>query len=273
MVVEDISDTSYVSIIDSIPYDEIYYLASIASPALYRLYPIETIRANVQGLTRALDLARKYDIKIFYASTSEVYGHSETIPFKEDNCGQVNTISDRAVYDESKRLGETLCATYNRLYWVDVRIGRIFNVFGPGMLANDGRAIPNLVNQAINNENISIYGDGEQTRSFCYVRDIVNAIEALMNVDYCLPVNIGDNRNYYTINKLWTLIQQYFPNYSGEVVYCPSITMNDPTVRIPDLSKIKSLSGWHPTYDFDNSLKATIDYFKAQYETHRHIIA
>lgn len=242
---------------------EIYYLASIASPKLYLMHPLETIGANIYGLKNFLDIANIHRSKFFYSSTSEVYGHSLKIPFKEENCGLVETTSERGVYDETKRVGETIVMTYNRKFRLKTKIVRIFNTYGPKMGAKDGRVIPTFINQCLNNKDITIYGDGSQTRSFCYVDDMVTAIIKSMASKYPLPINVGNPLHYYTIEQVARKIKSLMHSRSM-ITYHDFICNNDPPRRRPHIKKANSILNWEPEISFEDGLKKTITYFEGQ---------
>ena len=242
--------------------DKIWHLACPASPKNYQIDPIRTLRTSFIGTYNMLELAEKENARILLASTSEVYGDPEIHPQTEDYHGNVNTTGIRSCYDEGKRAAETLCFDYGRTKNVDVRIVRIFNTYGPNMQPDDGRVISNFIVQALNNEDITIYGDGTQTRSFCYVDDLIDAMNLVMNSDHKMPINIG-NPNEFTINQLAKLIQNKFKN-DLKIVYKP-LPEDDPIQRCPDISKAKKVLGWQAKVSLEIGLDKTINYFKSFY--------
>ena len=239
--------------------DEIYHLACPASPPKYQIDPIYTLKINFTGTINLLELAREKNSRILFSSTSEVYGEPEKTPQREDYRGNVNTIGIRSCYDEGKRVAETLMMDYHNKYGVDTRIVRIFNTYGPYMDKDDGRVITNLVRQMLNNEDITIYGDGTQTRSFCYIDDQIEGQIRLMNSDYHLPVNIGNPREI-TVNKLCEIIKTLIDTQST-IVFCP-LPLDDPKNRNPDIGLAKKLLDWEPETDLIDGLKKTINYMK-----------
>lgn len=240
--------------------NEIYYLASIASPAKYLKLPLETMEVNTTGLKHFLEISTNHHIKILYTSTSEVYGDPEKMPQKESYNGNVNPCTDRSVYDESKRMGETLISTYQRKYGLDTRIVRIFNTYGPRMAKYDGRVIPNFILQCNNDQDVTIYGDGSQTRSFCYVADTVHAIIKCMNNRYQNPINIGNPEEYYSIYDIAQIIHNKM-NSKSKIVNVPFISENDPMLRKPSIALANKELKWEPRTDFDSGLTKTIKYF------------
>ena len=250
--------------------DEIYNLACPASPISYQFDPVYTVRTNILGMLNMLELAKKTGAKILQASTSEIYGDPLQHPQKETYYGNVNTVSPRACYDEGKRAAETLCADYAREYGVDVRVVRIFNTFGPAMALNDGRAISNFIVQALRGEDITIYGDGGQTRSFQYIDDLIAGMVKMMdNPDFCGPVNLG-NPGEISIKELAERIIKFTGSSSG-IVYLPAL-QNDPQKRMPDISLAKKKLNWQPRIDFKDGLKATIDYFAERLKSKTNIL-
>jgi UDP-glucuronate decarboxylase len=242
----------------SLEVDQIYHLACPASPIHYQSDPIKTIKTNVLGTMNMLGLAKRVKAKFFLASTSEVYGDPHVHPQTEDYWGNVNPIGIRSCYDEGKRIAETLTYDYHRQHGVDVRVVRIFNTYGTRMLENDGRVISNFIVQALKNNPLTVYGDGSQTRSFCYVSDLIEGFIRLMNSDYIFPINIG-NPNEYTIIELATAIKEMI-NPELEINYKP-LPSDDPHRRRPDISKAKLLLGWEPKIQLTEGLNLTIDYF------------
>lgn len=237
--------------------DEIYYLASIASPKIYLRQPMETIRANIMGLMNFLELAHRYRSKILYTSTSEIYGDPEVMPQSESYTGNVDPTCERAVYDETKRVGETLVSTYARRHGVSTRIVRIFNTYGPRMNKFDGRVIPTFIEQASHNQNITVFGDGSQTRSFCYVDDTVEAIIRVMNSNCSSPINIGNPDEYFTVLDIASMVKNLTGSRSG-IVFQDFLSSNDPKRRKPDIQKIKRITQWKPQTSIKKGLQKTI---------------
>ena len=241
--------------------NEIYNLACPASPPKYQKYPIETLKCNFNGVLNLLELAKIKGAKILQSSTSEIYGEPEISPQHEDYRGNVNTVGIRSCYDEGKRVAETLMMEYHNQYNVDTRIARIFNTYGPKMDKNDGRVVSNLINQALTNSDLTIYGNGEQTRSFCYIDDQLDGLIKLMNSDYVYPVNIG---NPYEINMMQlanTILK--LTKSSSSIVY-KELPSDDPTNRKPDISRAKNILNWDPKYDLEKGLMKTIEYFSQE---------
>ena len=239
--------------------DQIYNLACPASPPHYQYNAIRTIKANVLGTTNMLGLAKRHDARILQASTSEVYGDPLEHPQKESYRGNVNTIGPRACYDEGKRCAETLMFDYHRQHEVPIRIIRIFNTYGPRMARNDGRVVSNFIIQALNDEDITVYGDGSQTRSFCYVSDLIAGIIKMMNQEKITgPVNLG-NPGEFTILELAKQVINLI-NSKSKIVY-EKIPEDDPTRRKPDISLAKKSLDWEPKIELEKGLKNTISYF------------
>jgi len=239
--------------------DEIYHFASPASPVDYQKYPIETMMVNSSGTKNMLDLARAKNAKILLASTSEVYGDPEKHPQSEDYWGHVNPTGPRSCYDESKRFAEALGISYRTTHGVDVKIARIFNTYGPKMRANDGRAIPNFIDQALNNKPITVYGTGKQTRSFCYITDLVEGITKVMSSKYSgEPFNLG-NPNERKIIDVAKKVKEM--TGSGSKIVFKPLPKDDPVRRKPDIKKAKSKLKWEPKVKFNEGLKKTIDWF------------
>lgn len=255
LVEQDISDGIEVSG----KVDFVFNMASPASPVDYLRLPIETLKVGSIGTLHALELAKKNKCTFLTTSTSEVYGDPEEHPQRETYWGRVNPIGPRSVYDEAKRFSESLTITYHRKFGLDAKIVRIFNTYGPRMGLNDGRAIPNFLSQALKNQDITVYGDGSQTRSFCYVSDLLNGIFLLANSDYHLPVNIG-NPVELTIKEMATLIIQKTKSKS-KLVY-KDLPVDDPKVRRPDITLAKKILGWSPKVDLDDGLNETIKFFE-----------
>ncbi len=242
--------------------DIIYNLACPASPVHYQADEIKTIRTNAIGTLNALELAKKNGAIFVQASTSEVYGDPEIHPQTENYWGNVNPIGYRACYDEGKRVGETACFSYKRQHGLDVRVARIFNTYGPRMLENDGRVVSNFIVQAINGQPMTIYGDGMQTRSFCYVSDTVRALVRMGQIDPIdHPINIG-NPDEYTIKDLATIIQG-MTGADSRIEY-RELPQDDPKVRKPDISRAKAILDWEPKMDNVEGLKRTIEYFRQE---------
>jgi len=240
--------------------DQIYNLACPASPVFYQFNPVRTIQANVLGVTNMLELAKRTKARILQASTSEVYGDPTVHPQREDYWGNVNPIGVRSCYDEGKRVAEALMMDYHRQFGVDIRIVRIFNTYGPRMALNDGRVVSNFIVQALQGEDITIYGKGEQTRSFCYVSDLVAGLIAMMNTaDFRGPVNLG-NPGEFTILSLAEKVIKMTTSPSKLVFN--DLPSDDPVRRKPDIGLAKEKLGWSPTIDIDAGLVRTIEYFR-----------
>jgi UDP-glucuronate decarboxylase len=244
--------------------DQIYHLACPASPIHYQYNPVKTIKTNVIGTLNMLGIAKRVKARILLASTSEVYGDPEVHPQPEDYRGNVNTIGIRSCYDEGKRVAETLCFDYHRQNNVDIRVARIFNTYGPRMLENDGRVVSNFVVQALQNTALTVYGDGSQTRSFCYVSDLVAGLMGLMNGDHIGPVNLG-NPGEYTILQLAETIQSMV-NPLAELQYKP-LPQDDPQRRKPDISRAQAWLNWQPIIPLQDGLKLTIEDFRARLDS------
>ena len=239
--------------------DEIYHLACPASPPTYQKDPIYTLKTNFIGSMNLLELARIKSSKILLASTSEIYGEPQVSPQSENYRGNVNTIGIRSCYDEGKRISETLFMDYHNKYNVNIRIVRIFNTYGPHMDKEDGRVVTNFINQILNNDNITIYGDGSQTRSFQYIDDLINGITKLMDSNYIYPVNIG-NPNEITIKQLASILKD-LTSSSSEFIFKP-LPSDDPTNRNPDIKLAKKILNWEPSIDIKTGLLKTIHYIK-----------
>ena len=241
--------------------DQIYNLACPASPIHYQSNPVQTIKTSIHGSINLLGLAKRTNSKIFQASTSEVYGDPEFSPQSENYWGRVNPIGLRACYDEGKRAAETLFFDYNRQHKVDIRVARIFNTYGPRMLPNDGRVVSNFITQALKNENITIYGDGLQTRSFCFVDDLIEGIYNFMSVEKKItgPINFG-NPSEITINDLAKLIIE-MTNSKSKIIRL-ELPEDDPKKRKPDISLAKKTLNWSPKTSLEEGLKKTINYFE-----------
>lgn len=244
--------------------DEIYNLACPASPPHYQYDPVKTTKTSVLGIINMLELARKCGAKVLQASTSEVYGNPEIHPQPESYWGNVNPIGIRSCYDEGKRCAETLMMDYHRQHGVDIRIIRIFNTYGPNMDINDGRVVSNFIVQALQGEDITVYGEGLQTRSFCYVDDLIDGIIKMMNGNYIGPVNLG-NPSERTILDFAKLIIELTGSKS-KIVY-RELPSDDPTQRQPDLTVAKRELNWKPTTDIKIGLEKTIKYFEEKIKT------
>jgi len=240
--------------------DEIYNLACPAAPIHYQFNPIKTIKCNTVGIVNMLDLATEIKAKILQASTSEVYGNPKEHPQKETYHGNANPIGPRSCYDEGKRVAETLFMDYHRKYKTEIRIARIFNTYGPNTALNDGRVVSNFIIQALKNEPITIYGSGSQTRSFCYVSELIEGLYRLMNSDYKKPLNLGNPYTQTTVLELAKLIKK-LTNSNSEFIY-KELPEDDPVVRQPDITLAKQILNWDPKISLEEGLKPTIEYFK-----------
>ena len=239
--------------------DKIWHLACPASPIHYQFNPIKTTKTSFMGTYNMLGLAKRVGAKFLLASTSEVYGDPSEHPQTEKYNGSVNTTGIRSCYDEGKRVAETLCADYQRIHGVDARIMRIFNTYGPKMRFDDGRVISNFIVQALKNEKITLYGDGSQTRSFCYVDDLINGMILLMNSNYEKPINIG-NPNEFSIKELAKLVRNLI-NQNLEFEY-RDLPEDDPKQRQPSIQLAKDILNWEPKIQLKEGLIKTIDWFK-----------
>lgn len=242
--------------------DEIYNLACPASPIHYQHNPVQTTKTSVHGAINMLGLAKRLGATILQASTSEVYGDPDVHPQTEDYHGNVNPIGPRACYDEGKRCAETLFFDYHRERDLEIRVARIFNTYGPRMHPNDGRVVSNFIMQALANDPITIYGDGEQTRSFCYVDDLIEGLVRLMGAPNgnCVPVNLG-NPGEFTIKELASQVIEQTGSKS-ELVFEP-LPQDDPMQRCPDIGRAREMIDWQPTVQLTQGLEKTIAYFKA----------
>lgn len=241
------------------PLDGILHFASPASPIDYLELPIQTLKVGALGTHKALGLAKAKNARFLLASTSEVYGDPLIHPQSEDYWGNVNPIGPRGVYDEAKRFAEALTYAYHRFHNVDIRIVRIFNTFGPRMRAYDGRVVPTFINQALKREPLTVYGKGDQTRSFCYVSDLIEGIYKLLNSENAELVNLG-NQEEMTILEFAKMIMRIV-NVDCEIVY-KELPVDDPHVRQPNISLAKKLLDWEPEVSLEEGLKKTIEYFK-----------
>jgi UDP-glucuronate decarboxylase len=240
--------------------DEIYNLACPASPIHYQSNPIQTLRTNVYGTMNLLELAVKYKAKFFQASTSEVYGDPEVHPQRESYWGHVNPIGIRSCYDEGKRAAETLCFDFQRKYGIPVRVGRIFNTYGPAMHPQDGRVVSNFIIQALQGEPLTIYGDGKQTRSFCYVDDLIEGICLFMGMDKEVtgPLNLGNPHEWYVIDLAKAILKM--TNSSSSLLFHP-LPQDDPKQRKPDITLSREYLGWEPSVQLIEGLERTVAYF------------
>ena len=240
--------------------DEIYHLACPASPIHYQQNPIKTVKTNVMGTINMLGLAKRINARILLASSSEVYGAAQVHPQTETYWGNVNPIGLRSCYDEGKRVAETLMVDYHRQNRVDIRIVRIFNTYGPRMAVDDGRVVSNFIVQALKGEDMTIYGDGSQTRSFCYVSDLVNALVRMMRMaDLSGPVNIGNPAEFSILELAEKVLQ--LTGSRSKIVFRP-LPSDDPPRRCPDISLAKSKLGWEPRVGLEDGLRKSIDYFQ-----------
>lgn len=241
--------------------DEIYNLACPASPIHYQYNPIKTIKTSVMGAINMLGLAKRIKAKILQASTSEVYGDPDVHPQTEEYWGNVNPIGERSCYDEGKRCAESLFVNYHKQNDVRIKIVRIFNTYGPKMHPNDGRVVSNFIVQALQNKDITIFGDGTQTRSFCYVDDLLNGMVSMMETDDSItgPINIG-NPVEFSMNELANLVIR-MTHSSSKIINLP-LPSDDPLQRKPDITKAKEILNWEPKIHLEEGLKETIDYFK-----------
>ena len=244
--------------------DQVYNLACPASPVHYQYNAIRTVKANTIGVINMLGLAKKHDARILQASTSEVYGDPEVHPQTEEYRGNVNTIGPRACYDEGKRCAETLFFDYHRSHGLEIKVVRIFNTYGPRMAFNDGRVVSNFILQALKNENLYIDGDGSQTRSFCYVDDLVDGMVRMMNTpkDVHGPVNIG-NPTEFTIKQLAEQVVA-LTNSKSELNYSGEFREDDPMQRQPDITKAKELFDWEPVVELEAGLDKIVEDFKGR---------
>lgn len=244
--------------------DQIYNLACPASPVHYQLNAIRTIKANTIGIINMLGLAKAHGARILQASTSEVYGDPSQHPQKENYFGNVNPIGPRSCYDEGKRVAETLFFDYYRKYNLGIRVARIFNTYGPNMSKSDGRVVSNFINQTLAGQDITIYGDGSQTRSFCFVSDLADGLIKLMNKDdFTGPVNLG-NPDEFTIKRLAEKILELIPASKSKIIY-GDLPQDDPKQRRPDISLAQEKLGWSSEVKLDDGLRRTIEYFEKSF--------
>lgn len=243
--------------------DFVWHLASPASPVDYMTHGVETLQVGSLGTFNSLNIARKYGAKYFLASTSECYGDPHEHPQRESYWGNVNSIGPRSVYDEAKRFAEATTMAYHRYYGVDTRIVRIFNTYGPRLQLNDGRVISNFMKQALRGDDLTVYGDGKQTRSFCYVSDEIDGFLRLAASDEHLPVNIG-NPGEFTMIEAANLVLKVTGSKS-KITFMP-LPEDDPKQRRPDITKAKTLLGWEPKIDLETGLRLSMDYFQKSLE-------
>jgi dTDP-glucose 4,6-dehydratase len=241
------------------PLDGILHFASPASPADYLNYPIQTLKVGSLGTHKALGLAKEKKARFLLASTSEVYGDPLTHPQKEDYWGNVNPIGPRGVYDEAKRFAEAITMAYHRTHGVETRIARIFNTYGPRMRLNDGRVVPNFILQALQGEDLTVYGDGLQTRSFCYVDDLVEGISRLLFSQETQPVNLGNPREFSILEFAGKIME--IAGSRSKVIRKP-LPEDDPRVRRPDISRATAILGWSPRIEVTEGIRRTIPYFR-----------
>ncbi len=263
LIVADVAEKDIIEMEQLEGVEQIYHLASPASPKFYQAKPLDTIAANTVGLKNMLDIARKSGAKVLYASTSEAYGDPEVNPQPEEYRGNVNTWGPRACYDESKRLGEVFCYEYYKGYQVPVKVARIFNTYSAGLRNDDGRVIVNFVLQALEDKDITVYGDGTQTRSFCYVDDTVRALKLMMEKDEATGeiINVG-NPQEYKIIELAYLIKELTGSKSNITFH--QLPEDDPKVRHPSIKKATELLGWYPVITLKEGLIKTIEAYRGK---------
>ncbi|HKO11212.1 MAG TPA: UDP-glucuronic acid decarboxylase family protein [Acidobacteriaceae bacterium] len=245
------------------PVDYVFNFASPASPVDYGRLGVETLMVGALGTRHALDVAQRYKAKFLHASTSECYGDPQVHPQPENYWGHVNPVGPRSVYDEAKRFAEALTMAYHRYYGVDTRLVRIFNTYGPRLQKNDGRVISNFMMQALQGEDLTVYGEGEQTRSFCYVSDEVDGILRLAKSDEHLPVNIGNPQEWTVLECARAVLR--ITGSSSSIVFRP-LPQDDPMQRQPDITKARTLLGWEPKIDLEAGLRLSLEYFRSQVE-------
>lgn len=243
--------------------DEIYNMACPASPIHYQYNPVKTVKTSVMGAIHMLGLAKRVKAKVLQASTSEIYGNPNVHPQKEDYWGNVNTIGPRSCYDEGKRCSETLFFDYHRQNGVNIRVVRIFNTYGPRMHPNDGRVVSNFICQALSGEDITVYGDGSQSRSFCYVDDMIEGLTRMMAApdDFTGPVNLGNPDEITVLNLAESVIR--LTDSSSKIVF-KELPQDDPLKRRPDITLAKARLGWEPSMNLEEGLKRAIDYFREE---------
>ena len=243
--------------------DNILHFASPASPIDYLEYPIQTLKVGSLGTHKVLGLGKEKRARFLLASTSEIYGNPLEHPQREEYWGNVNPIGPRGVYDEAKRFAEAMTMAYHRYHKVSTRIARIFNTYGPRMRLNDGRALPTFMSQALTNKDITVFGDGSQTRSFCYVSDLINGIFKLLNSDYTEPVNLGNQEEITILEFAREIIE--LVGSKSKIVF-KNLPVDDPIIRQPDISRAYKVLGWKPGIPRKEGLKMTLDYFKKKLE-------
>ncbi len=243
------------------PVDGVLHFASPASPADYLAHPIPTLKVGSLGTHNALGLAKAKDARFLLASTSEIYGDPDVHPQREDYWGNVNSIGPRGCYDEAKRFAEAITMAYYRYHGVKTRIVRIFNTYGPRMRLNDGRVLPAFMGQVLRGEDLTVFGSGDQTRSFCYVTDLVDGIYKLLHCDFAEPVNIG-NPVEITVIELAREILAMVPGSTSRIIH-KELPQDDPRRRRPDIGRAQSLLGWSPTIDRAEGLRRTLEYFRS----------
>jgi dTDP-glucose 4,6-dehydratase len=241
--------------------DDILHFASLASPKDYLDYPIQTLKVGSLGTHKALGLAKEKGARFLLASTSEVYGDPKEHPQSESYPGNVDPVVPRGVYDEAKRFAEAITMAYHRTHGVETRIARIFNTYGPRMRLDDGRALPNFMVQALKGEDITVYGDGTQTRSFCYVEDLIDGIKKLLNSDEAEPVNLGNPEEISVLDFAKEIVQ--LTGSKSRIVFNP-LPQNDPKVRQPDITKAKRILEWEPKVSREEGLRRTLQYFRGK---------
>lgn len=241
--------------------DDILHFASLASPKDYLDYPIQTLKVGSLGTHKALGLAKEKGARFLLASTSEVYGDPKEHPQSESYPGNVDPVVPRGVYDEAKRFAEAITMAYHRTHGVETRIARIFNTYGPRMRLDDGRALPNFMVQALKGEDITVYGDGGQTRSFCFVEDLIDGIKKLLNSDEAEPVNLGNPEEISILDFAKEIVR--LTGSKSRIVFNP-LPQNDPKVRQPDITKAKRILGWEPKVSREEGLRRTLQYFKGK---------
>jgi dTDP-glucose 4,6-dehydratase len=247
------------------PVDAVLHFASPASPIDYLRYPIQTLKVGSLGTHNALGLARAKNAIFLLASTSEVYGDPQVHPQSEDYWGHVNPIGVRGVYDEAKRFAEAMTMAYHRCHGLRTRIARIFNTYGPRMRLDDGRALPNFMGQALRGEPLTVYGDGSQTRSFCYIDDLVEGIVRLLHTDYAEPINLGNPEEVTILEFAREILA--LSGGKSEIVFRP-LPQDDPRVRRPDITRARQLLGWEPKISRQEGLRRTLEYFRRVLQLH-----
>ena len=247
------------------PLDYVLHFASPASPLDYQRFPIQTLKVGALGTHRVLGVAKAKGAVFLLASTSEVYGDPLVHPQHEDYWGNVNPLGPRGVYDEAKRFAEAITTAYHRTHRIDIKIARIFNTYGPRMRLDDGRAVPTFIGQALRGESITVFGDGTQTRSFCYIDDLVEGIWRLLVSDYNEPVNLG-NPQELSILELATMVKRQSGSSSSAVH--KSLPVDDPKIRRPNITRATTILGWKPNVDIEEGLKRTISYYQDQLGRH-----